>query len=551
MLWVTGALIANGGMFLILFGYDPLIFSTGAFRLTFSILSLTTVTLYALLGYVFSILVYHNFKHHIYKLSIAFIVMFSILLTAVTPSRKSDDSGMHPLTKKPSYKGSLKKKQSGLPNILLITVDTLRADHLDCYDFMDIDTHFMDELSRSGATFTNCVSQISYTAPAVTSILTSLYPYSHGVLNNGDKAPEQLIFISEILKKYNYSTAAFVDAYFLNNICNFGQGFDFMVYWLGVERYLKRKLSLHPLTPYIPKLVKRSLREYMTNIRSWVKDDLIKYWLNNYASSPFFIWLHLMEVHDPFNPPAKYIERYSPGYTGKIYYTLDALSKVTPTEAEAQHTKARYAAGVHFTDDLLRQCYEQIIKVTSAENLMVILTADHGEILNEDKRGFGHSDYIFHKVFHIPLIMVYPKVIPAGVRIDALAQQIDISPTLADMLKIETGGMQGKSLLPLLEQKAGKVNDYAYCVDFLRQRCIYGEKFKAVDFNDEKLPYGLFDYRKDAEELDNLVSAQVDDFNDLIERMRKFFDELPRGEIHKDDFSAEMIEELKALGYLR
>jgi len=299
-------------------------------------------------------------------------------------------------------------------NLVLVTIDTLRADHLGCYGHQRAKTPTIDALARQGIMFRQAFSPIPLTLPSHASIMTGLYPPVHGlrdngyfVLNDGCKT------LAEILKKKGYTTGAVVACFVLNSRFGLDQGFDFYD------------------DTIIPDPNRRD--PFAFERRGDKVVDVAKAWLEKNKGKKFFLWLHFYDAHSPYDPPEPQRSAFSRG------------AATTPQDL--------YDGEIAFTDTCLGQLIEKMDELKLRENTLLVLTADHGEGLS-DHGEKTHGVFIYDSTLHIPLIISNP-----GLRRgeqpepDFLVRTIDILPTTLGLLGLarqgETYG-QGVNLVPWL-----------------------------------------------------------------------------------------------------
>jgi len=250
-------------------------------------------------------------------------------------------------------------------NVLMITIDTLRADCLHCYGCEEIKTPNLDHLARGGVRFKNAVCPAPLTAPSHASILTSLYPHTHGVRINGYPLRDSVLTIAEILKINRYKTAGFVSVDFLgDDVSNLGQGFDTFDWPEKVEQPA------------------RAATEKTIN------------WLNEHGEDKFFIWVHYFDPHSDYNPPYPYNAMYDPSYSGSATGSTLFLSKlnqgeIRPNERDLKHIDALYKGEISYVDEWIGVLVDYLKDKGVYENTLIITTADHGEALGEHRHYFG------------------------------------------------------------------------------------------------------------------------------------------------------------------
>lgn len=347
-------------------------------------------------------------------------------------------------------------KQPKHLNIILIVIDTLRADHLGCYGNKTIKTPFIDQIASEGVIFENHFSQCSITNPAHASIFTSLYLKNHGLYNNKTKLSNSVITLPEILKGFNYRTIAAVSAFHLDReYSGFGQGYD--------DYYDVPTPPGHNSNEFI----------FLTR-RAETTNEKIFGWLENNFTKKFFMWIHYFDPHAPYSPPKPF---------NKMYYSEDptdpsnrSMKKIVypphwsdPPEwlkniTDIEYVKAQYKGEVTYVDNEIGKLLNYLKELGLKENTLIILTSDHGESLGEHEMYFDH--WGLHKaVLHVPLVLRCPQLIPSGKKVKSLTTSIDIVPTVLDLLNhnFKTATFDGESLISAIkDNKTIKKERYVY-----------------------------------------------------------------------------------------
>jgi arylsulfatase A-like enzyme/predicted Zn-dependent protease len=286
-------------------------------------------------------------------------------------------------------------------NVILITLDTTRADHLGCYAPGRGLTPNLDALAAAGTVFERCIAQVPLTLPAHATILSGTYPAFHRVRDNGGfGVPEGLGLISETLQQKGFATSAFISAYVLHSKWGLKRGWDT---YDDTFRFSKTKtLSLDN----IQKLAGEVLPE-------------AEEWLASNGKKRFFSWIHLYDPHAPYTPPAPFDSIYANNpYQGEVAYMDAELGK-----------------------------FFSFLKAHGLwDNTLIVVTADHGEMLGEHGE-VGHGFFLYEDAVHVPLIIRSPWQLPAQ-RVSAIVEHVDIVPTILEALGISAvEKLQGESLL--------------------------------------------------------------------------------------------------------
>jgi arylsulfatase A-like enzyme/Flp pilus assembly protein TadD len=294
------------------------------------------------------------------------------------------------------------------PNVILITLDTVRADRMGFLGSKLGLTPELDALASHGVVFERAYSQAPITPVSHATILTGTFPQYHGIRNFGDRLPPSVPFLPDILRSQGYHTGAFVGSIILDPKNGFASGFErgFDVYNAGFHRQ---------------KTGER--REASMQRRGDVTLGHVLEWLGQQQGSPFFLWFHLWDAHDPYNPPEPFRSRF-PGtpYNGCIAYLDATVGKLI---------------------DYLRN-------QGLYDNALIAIAADHGESLG-DHGELTHSIFLYDATIHVPLLLKLPGNRFVGQRVSAAASLVDLAPTLLEALgQTPPPAMQGRSLLPLI-----------------------------------------------------------------------------------------------------
>jgi arylsulfatase A-like enzyme len=296
------------------------------------------------------------------------------------------------------------------PDVVLITVDTLRADHLGAY-VAGTDTPRLDAFARDATVFERCAAPMPLTRPSHFSIFTSLYPREHGVLNNAMALPGETVTLTERLAGHGYRTGGFVGVELLGP----GSGAD-----QGFERFDFPQ----------PKRERRA-EEVVSRALTWV-DELP-------TDEPFFLWVHLFDPHIPYGAPASFR---APRPGDAVELTLPDLVRIARQHdgdvpaTTLEDAKRLYRGEVAYVDHWIGALLDGLRTRRSLDRTFVALTADHGECF-ENGVFFDHADCLWEPGIHVPLIVRYPPLLPSGVRIAEQVSLIDLMPTALRAAGIE------------------------------------------------------------------------------------------------------------------
>ncbi len=408
-----------------------------------------------------------------------------------------------------SCKSSKKKDASAAAlkpiNVVFITLDTVRADHLHCYGDNNIQTPNIDSLAARGALFEKAVTQAPLTLPSHASMFTGMNPNVTGVRDTGGFALQpKFVTLATILQKHGWNTAAFVSAFVFKRVFGFNQGFS--VYDDQMPGGTKGETATRPAEV----TVNHALA-----------------WLNTQSTQPFLIWLHFYDAHEPFVPP--------------------------PAQFREQFSRNQYDAEITYEDQQLGRFLDALKRKSLTDKTLIILLSDHGEGLG-DHGEFHHGIFLYDSTVRIAWIMAGPGI-PAGIRIRQQARTIDVLPTILDLLGGKaSSAVQGTSLVPVFSGKQVP-RTYSY------EETLYG-KFNmrwaalrgihTADWMYVRAPKPeLYDLNKDPGELDNVIDAHPKEYRELENQLKLVSHLGPNGteSIVSNQMDRQTMERLKSLGY--
>jgi arylsulfatase A-like enzyme/Flp pilus assembly protein TadD len=294
------------------------------------------------------------------------------------------------------------------PNVILITLDTVRADRMGFLGSKQGLTPHLDALAKQGVVFEHAYSQAPITPVSHATILTGTFPQYHGIRNFGDRLPASVPFLPEILHARGYHAGAFVGSIILDPKNGFASGFErgFDVYDAGFHRQ---------------KTGER--RETSMQRRGEVTLNHVLEWLGHQRGGPFFLWFHLWDAHDPYNPPEPFRSRFP---------------------------NAPYNADIAYVDDTVGKLFDYLRSQGLYDNTLIAVAADHGESLG-DHGELTHSIFLYDATIHVPLLLKLPSNRFGGQRVTTTASLVDLAPTvLAALGQTPPPAMQGGSLFPLI-----------------------------------------------------------------------------------------------------
>jgi len=449
-------------------------------------------------------------------------------------------------------------------NIFIVLFDTLRADYTEAYRGLDAaKTPYLARLADSGTAFLNTYSNSSWTRTSVSSILTGLTPQSHGVVRANDSLPPTAPYLPALLREHGYRTAAVINMPNIGPAFGFARGFD-EVGLLYEDRY------------------KGAFKDVVDPAQSveFVWKEHVAPFVDADSDKPFFIYLHEVDPHAPWDAPEKYERLYDFGYQGKIDCRRDIVNlireRVMPlTPLDVKHLKGSYKAEITFMDDYLAALMSKLRGAGLAENTVVLFISDHGEEMYEHGC-IGHYWHHHNEVLRVPMIWSLPGVIPAARRPQAVAQLLDVSPTLLDMVGAPVPDvLQGRSLLPFFVLPDTTTVPVPCFGRVVLRTVAPGEPFDSVVFHDWKLlrrlsgdpmtrplpVFSLYDLSTDPGESLDWWPTRFIEGRTLLQMLRmagyagaqkaeSLRADAPEEPAKKPELSKEVIEDLRSLGCL-
>ncbi|MDA1260950.1 MAG: sulfatase [Planctomycetota bacterium] len=321
--------------------------------------------------------------------------------------------------------------------IVLISIDSLRADHCTPYGHRsetapgEESTPFLARMAREGALFENASAASPWTLPSHVTLLSGMHPREHGVRTRKFRIPDELELVSGRLRQAGYQTAGFFSGPFLHNVWGFGHGFD--LYQPGVTYLADPETGAH--------LAEAGKSDEVEGIHAQSHSDAecaeqvvgkAIEWLErkDRYREPFFLFLHLWDPHYDYFPPAEYRDRFLPdGATARGDEFLNDEIPLTPELK--RELLGLYDAEIRYTDDWIARLDAQFEAWGIADDVILLITADHGEeFLEHGNR--GHHLTLYEEVMHVPMLVRAPGLVPAGVRVAGSVSIADVAPTLLD-----------------------------------------------------------------------------------------------------------------------
>jgi arylsulfatase A-like enzyme/Tfp pilus assembly protein PilF len=400
------------------------------------------------------------------------------------------------------------------PNVLLITIDTVRADHLGCYGYKSIETPHLDALAAAGVRFANAYTPVPITLPAHTVMLTGTYPMRTGMHDfSGNRLNASQPTLATLLHAKGYATGAVVGSAVLDSRFGLGRGFEFYYDHFDFSRLDEKNIDA------------------MMRPGGEVVDRALG-WLNGERQKPFLLWVHLYDAHHPYNPPAPYLQKYrSHPYDGGIAFVDAQVGRVVA------YLKAK---GIY-------------------DRTLIVVAGDHGEGLGEHGEK-THGFFIYDSTLHVPLIFKLP--VGPGQQKSVVNDSANLADLLPTVLELVDGPrpseVQGRSLVPAMAAKPGDASVENYAETYLPRihfnwSELRGIRFRQYHFIDAPRPE-LYDLSSDPRELKNLYSTQRAVANELRKRLGTLIARLTPAAGDKmaesTGLDPALMERLKSLGYV-
>lgn len=441
------------------------------------------------------------------------------------------------------------------PNVVLIMVDTLRADHVSAFGAAGPGTVHIDSLARRGFIFTSVHTAAPTTLASTSSLMTSLYPRMHGALRNDYVLDSSMLTLAEVLAAKGYTTAGFAGSYSLHSSSGIAQGFS-----LYDENFTGQHGSFEPQR------------------RAGEVTDAVAAWLESRPKEPFFLFVHYWDPHVPYDPPGT---RDKPrgqaaggaGITGSMddVGTLKAyLRGGGEVDERCQRMHELYADEVAYTDREIGRLADILGERGRLDRSLLVFTSDHGETFWEHREmgeHFDHGYMVYETTAHIPLFFRWPGRISAGIS-GVLASNIDIAPTTVDLLGLEIPAeFGGRSLLPSIlggpleevpvfseaTNPFGRIENGAVFTNDFKPKCIFINNLKLIWMPFLAGREELYDLARDPGEALNLLEAEhrpagIEEMREALRQWSREGSGIARNSRSRTD--PETVMRLRELGYL-
>lgn len=438
---------------------------------------------------------------------------------------------------------------AGRPNIVIVSIDTLRADHLGCYGYRRPTSPNLDRLAAGGVLFRNAIAQAPWTLPSHMSILTGLYPSGHGAVSEEHRLAPRFVTLAEVLQQEGYLTVGITDGGFLGRKYGY-QGFDRFDDGGRAGPRGWRDLNVPP-----PPAGLEHVERGENRAAGVMVDKALRFLNRRRQERPFLLFLHTYQVHCPYDPPPEWDRFSDPAYRGVVQ--IQGTCNFEPVKAamgaaDYQHLVDKYDGEIAYTDAQLGRLFAELEALGLDDTSVILITSDHGENLGDHPHyPVGHAAELHDHTLRVPLILKAPGL-RAGTVIDGQVESVDILPTLLDLFGLELPeAVDGVSLVEILGTGA-REKEFAYSEEGPAHRMVRTDRWKLIV--SRRGEYELYDLSADPGEQRDLLSTHREVARELRLQLEAWAAEQDRrlegnaAEIVDRDAALE--EQLRALGYL-
>ena len=459
------------------------------------------------------------------------------------------------------------------PNVLVYMMDTLRADHASLYGYKRDTTPFLKKLGATSVVFDDCEAQATWTKPSIASLLTSIYSYTHGIVNDYDTIPKGASTLAEQLRNAGYVTADITASPWAGKVTGLQRGFDYVMEFPVIQRH------------------RTDAADRATD--SAAVNKVVFPWLDQHRDEPFFLYAHSTDAHAPYRPPAGFEEKFAnPAetaefnrdyanlrdkgqYGGGTVVSRDGCKKngIDPDKF-IKRAVDRYDGEILHNDANLELLVAKLKQIGVLDNTLIIVVSDHGEeFWDHGWTAHGHS--LYQELAHSVFLMWNPKLLGTPRRVPDPVQLIDVMPTVLDLLSVKAPEIvQGQSLMPLIQGRAfhrrtpvitsrfahpsAKPNGFVpenrintFAVVEANWKLIYREKGKEVGLSRVE----LYDRRTDRTETKNVAETHPEDVERIMTELGKWLEAQKQlrallGKGARSVLDQQTLDQLRSLGYI-
>ncbi len=438
-------------------------------------------------------------------------------------------------------------------NIILISVDTLRADHLGCYGYEKQTSPNIDALAADSAKFLNVYASSPWTLPSHVSLFTALHCVHHQVYFDNETMDPSLITLTEMLRQNSFSCAAFTGGGFVSAVYGFSKAFN--TYNEGSGLVFLENAAEHQF-------------------------GVVSNWLDRHKDRNFFLFIHTYQPHDPYACPYKnkslFIEENARWEKIDLLNHLGGNTNIYKnlTENERRNVIGLYDTEIRYTDEeLIGPLIRKLKDMDLYDSTIIVFTSDHGEEFY-DHGSWGHGRNLYDETLKVPLIIKFPESKYSGRTIDTIVSLVDVFPTILEENRIPLPDipLDGKSLIPLLKGKEKKDRTFLadlgsnvlnshipqkICQNQRKDKLILNESYTKEDLAfftspPPKLdPVELYDLGNDPQEKNNIVDSKAGFVRSLIRKIQETYQKAVKRKTGKTKIDEKLKKQLQALGYIR
>jgi arylsulfatase A-like enzyme len=425
------------------------------------------------------------------------------------------------------------------PHVVLITIDTLRYDHMGVHGYARDTTPNIDAVARQGVRFNQATTPRPKTVPSVVSMMTGLYPHNSGVRRLVDHLHPTRVTMQEVFRNAGYQTGAVICNTVLNgDNSGLAAGFDF--YYDDTPDIQGTQLDSAPATDIAI---------------AWLEDQVRE------GGAPVFLWVHYMDPHGPYLPPAPYDEAFVSETRGSRFVELEKIPRASRIgqQTDVDFYVDQYDGEILYTDHHTQRLLDAMARLGMSDRSVVVISSDHGESLGDHDYYFEHGKYVYDDCSRIPLIVRYPGC-AADAEIDEAVELTDLYPTLLDLAGLDgPATTDGVSLVSLLEGGESPRPSVAFIERYTMVKAIRTPEWKAIHSYAEDgsiIRREFYDLAADPAEANDLYPQGHAQIGSLEEALYAWTDSdpimalQPGYEGEGEAASADMLKKLRALGYV-
>jgi arylsulfatase A-like enzyme len=452
------------------------------------------------------------------------------------------------------YNPVLFKKEMNSTNVILISVDTLRPDHLGCYGYYRETSPNIDSLAENSVLFSNVYASSPWTLPSHVSMLTSLHGVNHQVYHDDERMDPEILTLADLLRQNHFFCNAFTGGGFVSSVYGFSKGFD--MYQEGGGGVFRQDAA-----------------EYCFR--------LVAEWLDAHSRDKnFFLFIHTYQPHDPYACPEPYKDMFLAedakwGHINLMGHLGGRSNLFKPLpEEERQNIVDLYDGEVRYTDEaLIGPLIQKLKQLDLYDTSLILFTSDHGEEFY-DHKSWGHGHQLYNESLKVPLLVKFPESRFQGTTVSKIVSLVDVVPTILEELRVDISelSLDGKSLFPVIEGKEREERSFwadiggnvlnshvpqKISTNSGTEKFILNRKYTEENLSffecppPETGPVELYELIKDPGEELNIADHRADLVNQLIRTIEDLYSQARKRKSLKPEIDEDLKEQLRALGYIK